>query len=138
MESPMEIATTAANAIVGAMATGAWTYVSGRCTELFAKYLPDKSDDVLFRLDSYERLVARADPAARDEARREVAAVTARELAALAGHSETAAASVRALGEEAAGHPDGSVAIQRLTFNNIKAGGDFYGSGGDINIRKEK
>ena len=139
MEPPTEItaiATTAANAVVGAMTTDSWNYLRGRCADLFRRFLPGHDEEALHRLDNTADGIASAP----DTTREVLTEAVAGDFARVAAASEEAAAAVRALAEEAASTKaeTGGVANQNLSLSNIRAGGDFTFGGRDVNIRKER
>ncbi|MEU3140112.1 hypothetical protein ABZ645_12145 [Nocardiopsis alba] len=138
MSSPMEIATMAASAVVGAMANGTWSYLRGRCAELLEKHIPNRVEALLSRLDSYKETLEETEPENRQVVETALTKVTARDLAEVASQSSYAADAVRALADAPTSVSGGEAVNIGTTFKNIKVGGDFNFSGRDNNITKDK
>lgn len=137
MTTPAEIAALAGSAVVGAMATDTWTYVRSRCAALFDRHAPERSEDLLVRLDAYQRAVAAAGPDRSHAVTGDFEQLTVAALAAIAARSADAADAVQALAEEARTAPAGAVSHSNLTYRNIKPRGDFIWSGRDTNFSGE-
>lgn len=138
MTTPEQVAALAGTAIVGAMATDAWSYVRTRCAALLGRHAPSEGQEVLTLLDAFEQALDSSGPTQRDVLVRTFTDRITTILAAVAHRSQESAADVRALSEEARTAPAGRPSHSNLTYRNIKAQGDFIWSGRDTNFSGER
>ncbi|BCJ46708.1 hypothetical protein GCM10010168_37700 [Actinoplanes ianthinogenes] len=106
-ETLSTLAATTGSAIVGAMATDAWTLARARVTRLFARTDADRAPVVEGQLDDDESLISHAAAIEQDRARAELAPAWRRRFARLLEEHPDAQDEVRAvLAEVAAALPD--------------------------------
>ena len=140
MSTPLELATTAATGIVGAMATRTWAHVRERCVALLRRYLDEESGvTAVTRLDEQRQTLVDTPADARDALAAFVTQDTTRLLRAVLERSPEAAEPLRALGEEArSATASGESVVSDIRLDNVKADGDVVGGGRDVRVEKSR
>ncbi|WP_304455450.1 hypothetical protein [Nocardiopsis sp. YSL2] len=141
MTTPLDIATTAATAVVGTMATAAWTQIREKCATLFQRYL-DGADQTaaLTRLDTHEQSMNVSDQRGREALRGVCTEAIAQDLAEILRRSPEAADQLRALAQAArAAAPEPAVSANDVRVKNVRnQGGDVIISGGDAHVGRDR
>ena len=140
MSTPLELATTAATGIVGAMATRTWAHVRERCVALLRRYLDEESGvTAVTRLDEQRQTLVDTPADARDALAAFVTQDTTRLLRAVLERSPEAAEPLRALGEEArSATASGESVVSDIRLDNVKAKGDVVVGGRDVKVEQSR
>jgi crotonobetainyl-CoA:carnitine CoA-transferase CaiB-like acyl-CoA transferase len=140
MSTPVEIATAAASAVVGTMATQAWARISELCSALFQRYLDGEARTAaLTRLDTHHQALSALDAQAREALSKGFAADTAQDLTKVLERSPEAAEQVRSLTEQArsAAAPEASV-VSDVRVEDVRAKGDVIVGGGNVTVGRNR
>lgn len=140
MSTPLELVTTAATSIVGAMATNAWAHIRERCVALLRGHLDEETGaTAVARLDEQQQMLV-ATPAAEREALTDYFTKdTTRVLEGMLKVSPEAAESLRALREEARfAAASGESVVSDVRVENVKAKGDVVVGGRDAKVEKKR
>ncbi|NKZ00014.1 hypothetical protein [Nocardiopsis alborubida] len=140
MSIPLELATTAASSIVGAMATGAWAHIRERCVTLLRRHLDTEAGTAaVTRLDEQQQALVATSADSREALTGFVAQDTARVLGAVLERSPEAADSLRSLLEEArSATATGESTVSGIRLENVRAKGDIVLSGRDSKVEKTR
>ena len=140
MSTPLELATTAATGIVGAMATRTWAHVRERCVALLRRYLDEESGaTAVTRLDEQRQTLVATPAEARDALAAFVTQDTTRLLRAVLERSPEAAEPLRALREEARSvEASGESVVSDIRLDNVRAKGDVVVGGRDVKVEQSR
>ncbi|WAP55060.1 hypothetical protein [Streptomyces sp. S465] len=136
MNTPEAIAALAGSAVVGAMATDAWSFVRDRCAALLDRHAPEERPTVLDLFEGFDRCLSTVEGEQHDSLAAMFADRAATALAPIAALSGEAADEVRALAEAADSARTDSAPRNAISVRDVRAKGDFILGGRDTNVYK--
>ncbi|WP_063726694.1 hypothetical protein [Streptomyces sp. RTd22] len=136
MNTPEAIAALAGSAVVGAMATDAWSFVRNRCAALLGRHAPEDRRAVLDLFDGFDRYLSAVEGEQHDSLAAMFADRATTALARIAALSDEAADEVRTLAEAAHSARTESPAQNSISVRDVRAKGDFILGGRDTKVYK--